>query len=294
MQQVTKYFRVAEHCFSLCATEEQLAQLTNYAPFLVDEIASTQVFKLRLSDQGIPSAEGWETDYTDRSDDDMPRIEMYHKGDERLFLVSQSREGSIVCAMRCSMDFLEAEISMVHPNYLRFAVDNATMLLYAFSTVDRQTLLFHASVITREGKGCLFLGHSGTGKSTHSRMWLETFGDAVLLNDDNPAVRLWEDGSVRVYGTPWSGKTPCYKNDEAPVAALVQLEQAPENTIAQLRMTQAYPFILASVSGLKVDPKTMDALYESIAGLLERVPVYKLRCLPNHDAAQLCAQTCLS
>jgi hypothetical protein len=138
----------------------------------------------------------------------------------------------------------------------------------------------------------MFLGHSGTGKSTHSRQWLTAFEDAWLLNDDNPAVRLMENGEVWVYGTPWSGKTACYKNEKALVQALVQLAQAPENKIARLRMTQAYPYILASVSGLKVLPQMMDRLYESIAKLLEISPVYRLECLPEPSAAQLCAQTC--
>ena len=57
-------------------------------------------------------------------------------------------------------------------------------------------------------------------------------------------------------------------------------------------MTQAYPYVLASVSGLKVLPEMMDQIYESIAQLLELSPVYLLECLPNLDAAQLCAQTC--
>ena len=74
--------------------------------------------------------------------------------------------------------------------------------------------------------------------------------------------------------------------------ALVQLAQAPENKIARLRMTQAYPYILASVSGLKVLPQMMDRLYESIAKLLEISPVYRLECLPEPSAARLCAQTC--
>ena len=78
---------------------------------------------------------------------------------------------------------------------------------------------------------------------------------------------------------------------EVEVAALVQLAQAPENKMFPLRMTQAYPYILASVSGLKVLPEMMDTLYESIARLLELKPVYKLECLPNTDAAKLCRNT---
>jgi len=234
----------------------------------------------------------WTHVYTDSSDDDMPRIEMYKndKG-EWLLGVSVSKDGPIVSMIRCSADWSEVQL-YTHPDYIRFAIDNAAMLVYAFRTVAMKTLLFHSSVTVRNGVGYMFLGHSGTGKSTHSRQWLQAFDDAWLLNDDNPAVRLFDDGSVRVYGTPWSGKTPCYKNNSAPVGALAQLAQAPENKITRLRMTQAYPYILASVSGLKILPESMDAIYESIAALLESCPVYKLECLPNVEAAQLCAQTC--
>ena len=179
-------------------------------------------------------------------------------------------------------------------NEVRAYVDTAAMLSYALGTVEARTLLFHASVVVREGKGYLFLGRSGTGKSTHSRQWLQAFDDARLLNDDNPVVRIMSDGSVRVFGSPWSGKTPCYRNENAAVAAMVQLKQAPHNKMAPLKMTQAYPYILASVSGLKLQPDIMNRLYESIAQLLELVPVYELECLPTIEAAQLCAQTCLS
>ena len=183
-------------------------------------------------------------------------------------------------------------VNDVPADELRTHVDISAMLSYAFSTVEAQTLLFHSSVVIRGGKAYMFLGQSGTGKSTHSQQWLLAFDDARLLNDDNPVVRLLPDGSVRVYGSPWSGKTPCYKNEQAPVAALVQLAQAPHNEIVPLRMTQAYPYMLASVSGLKLQPQMMNRLYESIAQILERVPVYKLECLPNLEAARLCAQKC--
>jgi len=170
----------------------------------------------------------------------------------------------------------------------RFAIDNTMMLLYAFSTAGSRTLLFHASVIVRGENGYMFLGKSGTGKSTHAEQWMKAFSDAERLNDDNPVVRVSEDGLVRVYGSPWSGKTPCYKAADAQVKALVQLAQAPENEIKLLRPTQAYPYILSSVSGLKILPQMMDRLYETIAALLESTPVYFLDCLPNTDAAEVC------
>ncbi|MBR6492816.1 MAG: hypothetical protein IKT13_02665 [Paludibacteraceae bacterium] len=289
---------VAEHIFAIDASPEQLAKLPNYTPFQITNHQSpitnhlSPLFTVHVHEAKLPSIEGWEEVYTDRSDEDMPRIEMYRQGDEWLFCVSMYRESEVVSAMRCSADWREVHL-FTHPACMRFAVDNAVMLVYAFATVKAKTLLFHSSVIVKDGVGMMFLGHSGTGKSTHSRQWLTAFEDASLLNDDNPVVRVKEDGEVRVYGSPWSGKTPCYKNEDVPVCALVQLAQAPENKIRPLRMTQAYPYILGSVSGLKVLPEMMDSLYEAIAELLEKKPVYHLECLPNPDAARLCAQTCL-
>ena len=287
----TKYYKVGEHLFAIETKESIFSLLPNYAPFETDEFGATHVFIIHVEEGSMCAAEGWESVYTDRSDEDMPRIEMYRRGGEWLFLLSVNRDTEVVCSIRCDKNWSDVHVTMKE-GYERFAIDNAAMLIYAFRTVSLNTLLFHSSVTVRDGKAYMFLGHSGTGKSTHSRQWLAAFEEAWLLNDDNPVVRISESGEVRVYGSPWSGKTACYVAKDAPVQALVQLAQAPENKIERLRMTQAYPYILASVSGLKILPESMDAIYGSIARLLELCPVYRLECLPDTAAAQLCAQTC--
>ncbi len=291
MKTITRYYRIADHLLALSASPEMLDELSNFAPFQTDETEGNVLLRLHVSDQPIPGTEGWEEVYIDSAEPDMPRIEIYRTDSEWLFRLAQTRDSELACAVRCKADFSEGEIFQL-PYYVRFALDNASMLLYAFRTAPLYTLLFHASVTVRQGVGYLFLGRSGTGKSTHSQQWMKAFDDAWLLNDDNPIVRIWQDGSVRVYGSPWSGKTPCYKQADVPVGALVQLKQAPENKIERLRMVQAYPHILSSVSGMKLQPQIMDCLYASIARLLELIPVYHLECLPNEAAAQLCAQTC--
>ena len=292
MKTTMQYYQVAGLLFGIEASDEQLAQLPNYAPFIcgTNDSSSHPLFVIRVHNEAMPSVEGYEHVFTDKSDEDMPRIEMYKSPDEWLFRVSMYRESQVVSVMRCASDWSVVDLYM-DPIHTRFAIDNAAMLVFAFASIKLNTLLFHSSVTMLNGYGYMFLGHSGTGKSTHSRQWLEAFPEAELLNDDNPVLRILPDKSVRVYGSPWSGKTPCYKNMEVEVAALVQLAQAPENKMFPLRMTQAYPYILASVSGLKVLPEMMDTLYESIARLLELKPVYKLECLPNTDAAKLCRNT---
>src|SRR5690606_6265 len=87
------------------------------------------------------------------------------------------------------------------------------MVVFGQVGLQYQRILIHASVIAHRGKqGLAFLGKSGTGKSTHSRLWLQHVPETELLNDDNPAIRIEDNGKVFIYGTPWSGKTPCYKN----------------------------------------------------------------------------------
>lgn len=293
MKNTTQYYRIADFIIAIEGNEHLFAQLPNFAPFRIDETDETKMFIIHVSEEPIPSHEHLQSVYIDRSDDDMPRIEIYENEQTTVFAVSQYRDSEIVCAIHCTKDMHEA-ILYTHAPYFRFAIDNATMLLYAFCATPHKTLLFHSSVTVKDGLAYMFLGYSGTGKSTHSRQWLAAFPQAWLLNDDNPIVRILPDETVRVYGSPWSGKTPCYKAESAPVQALVQLAQAPQNSIEKLRMTHAYPYILASVSGLKIIPNAMDHLYETIAALLEKTPVYKLECLPNEDAARVCYQTAVT
>ena len=283
-------YRIAGHLLAVEAPENDFALLPNYAPFETEQ-AGTPLLVMHLSHDPLPGSDGWEWFFTDSSDDDLPRMEMYRRGEEWLFRVAASKRGEVVSVMRCRADWRELTLCCL-PAYTRFAVDNAAMLLYAFAAAPLRTLLFHSSVTVLDGRAYMFLGRSGTGKSTHSEQWQAAFPQAWLLNDDNPVLRLLDDGSVRVYGSPWSGKTPCYRDENAPVQALVQLAQAPHNHIALLRMSQAYPHVLASVNGLKMLPEMMDRLYLSIAGLLETTPVYLLECQPTPDAARLCAQTC--
>ena len=168
-----------------------------------------------------------------------------------------------------------------------FSLSNALMLLYTFCTTPFDTLMVHASVIKHNGGGYMFLGRSGTGKSTHSRLWLENIDDTELLNDDNPVIRV-TDGEAVIYGTPWSGKTPCYKNKEAELGAFVQLKQAPQNTFSFLKGIQAYMVLLAGSSSLKWNTEAYNALGKTIERLANRIPVGYLECLPDEEAARIC------
>ena len=152
-------------------------------------------------------------------------------------------------------------------------------------------LLMHGSAAAVDGQAYLFTAKSGTGKSTHSRLWLQHVEGSALLNDDNPIVRLREDGSIWVYGSPWSGKTSCYVNKGMPVGAIVKLAQAPENRIRRCTLPESYAALYSSVSGLKMNRKMYDGLHETMEKTVVSVPFYHLDCLPDADAAMVCSKT---
>ncbi len=106
---------------------------------------------------------------------------------------------------------------------------------------EYDTLLFHGSVVAVDGEGYLFTAKSGTGKSTHTRLWREAFGErAVTINDDKPFLRL-TDGCVTAYGSPWNGKHGLSTNDCVPLRAVCILQRGTENTIHSVTAAEALP-----------------------------------------------------
>lgn len=283
-----KLFSVAEHIFAIEATAEQFALLGNYTPFETTD--GEPLFVLHVSDEAYCENEDYTRVFVDSSDDEMPRIEVYAAMGNWRFDVSKRKKDLICFHLSVDARFSNATL-YIKDTDVRFAIDNAAMLLYAFATADLKTLEMHASVVVKDGFGQLFLGHSGTGKSTHARLWQEAYPDAWLLNDDNPVVRVMPEGEVRVYGSPWSGKTPCYKQAFAPVRGIVKLSQAPHNEMTCLRLPEAYAYMLSSSSGLKIVPTMMDSLYNTVVRVITTIPVFGLKCLPDKDAAILCRET---
>ena len=176
---------------------------------------------------------------------------------------------------------------------------NWSMLLYRFAlwvayglmTLQRDTLAVHSSCIVYQGKAVLFLGESGTGKSTHTRLWREHIEGAALLNDDSPMIRV-EEGRVWAYGSAWSGKTPCYKQERYELAACVRLSQAPYNKIQKLSVLQAYGAIHPSCAPeFAYDDVLYNHVSRMIGQILSVVPCYHLACLPDREAALLSCHT---
>jgi hypothetical protein len=192
--------------------------------------------------------------------------------------------------LRSQSDYRSAEL-IVTGCYRKLAIDNALMILFALSTAGQGIALFHASTVSFADKAYMFLGVSGTGKSTHSSLWLKYINGTELLNDDNPVVKVLNDGNVTVYGSPWSGKTPCYRNLSYPLGGIVLLSQAPYNKIHRLSGIQAYVALVPSISGKRWDKCIADGLHQTENALAMNVPIWHLECLPDEAAAQLCHKT---
>lgn len=147
-----------------------------------------------------------------------------------------------------------------------------------------ETFLFHGSTIAVDGEAYLFTAKSGTGKSTHTRLWREMLGErAVMVNDDKPLIRVTEAGTV-IYGTPWNGKHRLGGNISAPLKAICILERAKENSIREITWAEAYPMLLQQ----SYRPKDRAAL-EAVLGLIGKLKVkyYRLGCNMDPEAAEV-------
>ena len=201
----------------------------------------------------------------------------------------QASTGSGIWKMVSSKDFVRSIIyAPVCELYLTAKFSWLIMIAYGQAALQRHTALIHASVVKRKGIGYIFLGKSGTGKSTHSRLWIENIKDTTLLNDDNPAIRLYDNGEVAVFGTPWSGKTACYKQEMVGLGAIIRLEQAPFNKLQWRQGKEALIALLPSISAIRWNPHLYANMLQIIETVIQHAPIGLLQCLPNKEAACLC------
>lgn len=284
-----RLYEVAGHLFELDYPKDILSEkeLQPYAPFRTDCFSGIdRLFTLTLSeDAGAFTPNGQAiADFEDENG----RLTLFSRRDEGMMIVFTTPHGRECGCLRIAKDYRTAEAWIGGSNGERcYAVDTALMMLYTFASSMRDTLLLHASAVEHDGYGYLFLGKSGTGKSTHSALWAKHIDGAVLLNDDNPVVRII-DGSVYVYGTPWSGKTSCYRNRRLPLKGIARLYQAPHNDIIRLSGIQAYAAIMPSCSCLKWDHEMAEAVHATLCRLIGKVAVHRLGCLPDRESAELC------
>ena len=146
-------------------------------------------------------------------------------------------------------------------------------------------MLFHGAALTYEEDGFLFTAPSGTGKTTHIRMWRRHLGEVVrIVNGDKPFLAIKEN-EVRVYGAPWAGKEKWQKNRSAQLKGICRIKQGEECSIRKLEPIECLNWILNEIY---VPPKSgmLDITLGHVEKLLERVPVYELTCDVSEEAVK--------
>ena len=193
----------------------------------------------------------------------------------------------------------QSEETRVEEGLPPYAFDDAyleTLAVYrriATACVSRGRLLMHGSVIAVDGRAYMFTARSGTGKSTHVRLWRQLFGDrAVMVNDDKPLLRI-TDESVRVYGTPWDGKHRLSTNMSAPLEAICILTRAKENMIRKIKPSEAVQMLIQQTYRPE-DSMLLLETFDLLDRMSKHVRFYLLGCNMDPEAAVVASNAMIS
>ena len=145
-------------------------------------------------------------------------------------------------------------------------------------------MLLHAAILSYEGEAYAFLGRSGTGKSTHTGLWLKYLENVSIVNGDKP-ILSYIDGEFTAYGTPWMGKEGLGENTSVPLKGLCFLEQAKQNAIRRLTVQEAAKRVFLQVL-IPEEEENAKRTLELIDKLIATVPCYVLQCDISETAVQ--------
>lgn len=283
----TYYFRVADFRFSVClpASCDVGRLLPSFHDFRdTGHTMEKTLFRFTAVSSGQLPAPG-SGQLIEQTDNDMGHLVLYAlRNGYYIEITSNGR----LHRMAATDDFsvIDADLQWDDP-HAGSALSSLIRTAYAQAILYHNAISIHASAVHNDGRAYLFMGKSGTGKSTHSALWMEHIPGTELLNDDNPTIRIWE-GKAYAYGTPWSGKTPCYKNQAFPIGGMARLRQAPENRFDKLEGIDAFIALYPGCSVITHDEHLRNRLYDTLTLLAEKVTVGTMDCLPDREAALTC------
>ena len=276
--------KVAGHCLMIDSSV-QLA--CNYEPFKVGMTADCPIIStVTLGDVLIP---------VDISCDEKSNLdeteELYickdHDGGYNAMVKVRTTGNIYFLHATSAWDYVTLSRNCVSLDCPLSVIDKFIMLVFIYASSRYGTVLLHASSIKLGTDAVAFIGHSGAGKSTHSRLWLENIDGAQLLNDDQPAIRVNVGNEIIIYGTPWSGKTCCYKSDSAVLRGIVRMKQSPYNKITSLTPVYLLRELLSSCSMMKSDNVTFKFITATLAKIASHVSGFILENKPDKDAVTL-------
>ena len=288
----TNYFTIADHhlCISFHPSQKNSMHLIpSFEPFRSEKFGEEDelFFELTIDDNLKPIAKDqrelirkFETGNGDTT------VDLLDNGGYQYII--KNVKGADCCMLQTDKDFKHCKCALNGNYNMRcFGLSNALMLIFAFAGSRKETLLIHASLVRQAGYGYAFIAKSGTGKSTQVSMWLRHLEGCDLMNDDNPVIRMI-DGKPYIYGSPWSGKTPCYRNVKAKLGAITQIDRASANSIEPLKPVEAFASMLVSCSMMKWDKDIFNRICDTVTHIIETTGIYILHCLPNKEAAEVC------
>ena len=292
------YFCIAGHniriSFNDDDSQNNMGLLPSFRPFAIKEKPenSTYLFTIDVDDSLRPAKEKKLVRKFDTGNGDTV---VHQLADGGYQYIVRDIMGNDCCLLITNDKFSHCRCALNGDWTMRsFGLNNAMMMTFAFAGAYHQTMLIHASATMintgDEEIGFPFIAASGTGKSTHTSLWLKHIEGVQLLNDDNPIIRII-DGQPYLFGSPWSGKTPCYRNRKTRLGAVTRIERAPENSIERLSPIEAFASLLPACSSMKWDEGSYRPLCDAITRIIETTPIYTLHCLPDEEAARLSYQT---
>ena len=290
MTTITHYYRVAGFWMSVSLPEtcDANALLPSFRPFRHESCGdSAMLFNCTVCLQPDGEPDGTPGAVIEETENDMGYIRLYAR--PRGYGVHLSVEpGGLLHTMRACSDFSDVSIRLCPGDGAAGRMLSSLLrIAYSQAILYHEALSIHASAVYLEGRAFLFMGKSGTGKSTHSSLWMKHIPGTGLLNDDNPTVRI-VGGKAYACGTPWSGKTPCYKDLFFPIGGMARLHQAAENRYCAQEGADAFVALFPGCSAICSDGGLRRRLYDTLSSLAGMVPVGLLGCRPDREAALLC------
>lgn len=288
-------YRIAGFGLSLCLPDgyDPDTMLPSFRRFrAADDIGCVHVLDAYVTEGREPALENPCCHVAmDEISDEMGYISLYRSD---LGYQVQLRPYSRTCVhtMYASEDFSKVKILLAgESRYAASALCSMIRIAFSQSILLHQAVSVHASAVAvhsgQDVHSFLFMGKSGAGKSTHSSLWLKHVEGSFLLNDDNPVLRI-EEQKVMAYGTPWSGKTPCYRNLGYPVRGIAGIKRADRNMFEPLDGAAAFSMLLRGSSAIRRDSHLFSPLCDTLALISEKVGVGLMECLPDAEAAEVC------
>ncbi len=218
-------------------------------------------------------------------------IHLVRTADGRLCRYAFRSTGDMAFAIYSTPEYSKVDIQLsAHLQHPTITLRDWEYMHTGFSFQNRLSVLdggvLHSSSLAWKGQGIAFSAPSGTGKSTHVGLWKKYFGDDVqVINDDKPAI-IFEGEQAMLCGTPWSGKTDQNVNRMVPLRAIVFVERGETNSIRRLDTVESMLNLTNQIARPYYDAQLGVKILEFTEKLLQRVPVYMLRCNISNQAVE--------